>query len=234
MTSRPETIRAALNTGDRLFLNSGLGPEFVTGQLAAIEAAADAQVAQIVTISVRGAKPGALLGGGLHGEVDDTLRASGIPSTILAPVGFLQNLPAEVSFTHGEGTFHGSYGEGPTGYIDARDIAAVAAVLLAGEIGENRTLELTGAVAPTHGDLAAAISAVVGRPVRYVDHTIDEMVLRLVGQGLPEPVAIDLATLMAEVGDGRWATTTTAVQDVTGRRPRSVADFLADYASSFT
>ncbi|MFJ2031392.1 hypothetical protein [Streptosporangium sp. NPDC087985] len=56
---------------------------------------------------------------------------------------------------------------------------------------------------------------------------------RLECQGLPVPAARDLAELMAQVEDGRWSTLTTAVEDLTGRAPRSLARFLAEHASAF-
>ncbi|MGP3913417.1 hypothetical protein [Nonomuraea sp. 10N515B] len=39
--------------------------------------------------------------------------------------------------------------------------------------------------------------------------------------------------LMAEIGDGRWATTTTTVKDLTGRPPRPLSAYLADHKDAF-
>lgn len=50
---------------------------------------------------------------------------------------------------------------------------------------------------------------------------------------VPLTAAHRLAALMAEVGDGRWATTTTTVEDITGRPPRSLTRFLAEHATAF-
>ncbi|WP_248964750.1 SDR family oxidoreductase [Sphaerisporangium perillae] len=226
---RPETVGEALSAGDRLFLNTSPWPGFVRGHRAVIDLAREAGVAQVVSVSVRGAAPGAPLAGGMHGEVDDHLRASGVPWSILRPVGFMQNLLTDVR----DGRIYGSYGQGRVGYIDTRDIADVAAALLTRPVGPDGTYVLTGPDAPTQDEIAAAVSGALGREVRYVDLPVPEMAAHLAGQGIPEPFARDLARLMADTGDGRWSTTTSTVEDVTGHRPRSLAAFLADHAATW-
>ncbi|WP_066359876.1 NAD(P)H-binding protein [Herbidospora mongoliensis] len=224
---RPESI--PIEPGDRLFLNSSLWPGFVRAHQAVIDHAAT-NAAQVVTVSVRGVTSGSLLGFGMHGQVDAHLKASGVPWAILAPVGFMQNLAGDVD---DEGRFFGSYGRGPVGYIDARDIAAVAAALLTRPVGADATYELTGPSAPTHDEIAAELTRALGRAVSYVDLSADDNAARLEKGGMPAQAAHDLAELMAQIGDGRWASTTTTVADILGRRPRSLREFysLVDSAS---
>jgi len=226
---RPETVAAHLSPGDRLFLNSSLFPGVADAHRAVIDLAREAGVAQVVTISVRHARPGGRLGQDLHGRIDEHLRASGLPHVILRPGGFLQNLPAEVR----GGRFHGSYGDAKVSYIDARDIAAVAAAVLTAPVGPDAIHTLTGPEPLTHAEIAAAITAETGRQVTYVDHSVPDMAAHLAAQGVPEPVAAELAAMMHEMGTEDWASTTSAVQDLTGRPPRSLRDFLADHADAF-
>ncbi|MFF0311430.1 NAD(P)H-binding protein [Streptosporangium sp. NPDC004379] len=218
---RPESIPLA--PGDRLFLNSALWPGFVQAHKAVIDRAAAAGVAQVMTVSVRGVTSSSLLGFGMHGQVDEHLRASGLPWSILAPVGFMQNLAGDVDE---EGRILGSYGRGRVGYIDARDIAAVAAALLTRPVEADAVHELTGPTAPTHDEIAAELTRSLGRTVRYVDLPVEEAAVHLEKRGMPAQVAHDLARLMAQIGDGRWASTTTTVADILGRRPRSLREFL--------
>ncbi|KAB8195124.1 NAD(P)H-binding protein [Nonomuraea phyllanthi] len=225
----PATIGRLLSPGDRLFLNSSLWPGFVRAHRAVIDLAARAGVAQVVAVSVRDATPGAKLGGGMHGEVDAHLRASGVPWSILQPSGFMQNLPRDVR----DGHFYGSYGPKEVNYIDARDIAEVAAALLTRPVGPDADHVLTGPESLSHAEIAGEISAALGRPVRYVDLPVPEMAAHLERQGIPQPHAADLAELMASTGDGRWASTTSAVEDLTGRPPRPLAAFLRDHKADF-
>ncbi|MFI6520365.1 NAD(P)H-binding protein [Spirillospora sp. NPDC050679] len=218
---RPESI--PVEPGDRLFLNSALWPGFVPAHKAVVDRAAAAGAAQVVTVSVRGVSSGSLLGFGMHGQVDEHLKASGVPWSILAPVGFMQNLRSDVDE---EGRIFGSYGGGRVGYIDARDIAAVAAVLLTRPVGADAVYELTGPEAPTHDEVAAELTRALGRTVRYVDLPVEEAAVHLEKRGMPAQAARDLAELMAQIGDGRWASTTTTVADLLGREPRSLREFL--------
>ncbi|SEH00664.1 Uncharacterized conserved protein YbjT, contains NAD(P)-binding and DUF2867 domains [Nonomuraea solani] len=231
---RPETIGALLSPGDRLFLNSSLWPGFADAHRAVIDLAAQAGVAQIVAVSVRDAAPGARLGMGVHGRVDAHLRKSGVPWTILQPSGFMQNLPRDFQ----DGTMYGSYGSAPINYIDARDIAEVAAALLTAPVGPDRDLVLTGPESLSHDRVAEEIGKALGRPARYVNLPLPEMAAHLEErQGIPQAHAAELAALMAEMGergDGSWAEITTTVEDLTGRPPRSLSTFLADHKTDKT
>ncbi|MET9336401.1 NAD(P)H-binding protein [Nonomuraea sp. NPDC003804] len=216
--------------GERLFLNTAPWPNFARRHKEVIDRAAAAGVSQVVSVSVLGARPGAPLSGGPHGEADAHLRASGLPHTILQPVGFMQSLPGEVA----DGRFHGSYGTGRTGYIDTRDIADVAFALLTAPVGESATHVLTGPEALTQQEVAAQLSAALGRTVTYVDLSIEEMTEHARRRwGLPEATARELAEMMAAVPDSDWSKTTGTVADLAGHPPRSLADYLADHAADF-
>ncbi|GAA1667268.1 SDR family oxidoreductase [Nonomuraea maheshkhaliensis] len=228
--AEPETIGALLSPGDRLFLNSSLWPGVVDAHRAVIDLAAKAGVAQIVTVSVRDAAPGGRLGLGMHGLIDAHLTESGVPWAALRPSGFMQNLPGDFE----GGTMYGSYGSGRISYIDARDIADVAATLLTSPVGPGRAYVLTGPEALSPDEIAAEIGRVLGRSARYVDLPVPELAGRLERQGMPRELALDLAELQAQTGDGSWAPVTTEVRDVTGRPPRTLADFLADHAAAFS
>jgi hypothetical protein len=56
---------------------------------------------------------------------------------------------------------------------------------------------------------------------------------RLTAEGIPEPYATDLPTIHSTVADTGWWDVNQTVQDVTGRPPRTLAQFLADHTSTF-
>jgi uncharacterized protein YbjT (DUF2867 family) len=112
-------------------------------------------------------------------------------------------------------------------YVDCADIAACAVALLTGPARPGATFTLTGPEALTHAEIAALLSDAWGRPVRYVDLPPDAFAARLTAQGLPEAFAADVAALFAEVATaGTLAGTTGDVEELTGRPPRTFADFL--------
>jgi uncharacterized protein YbjT (DUF2867 family) len=225
--NEPESIVKPVAPGDRLFLNAMPFPRFVETFTAVIDLARAAGVAQIAMVSVRGATPGGKLSSGVHGEVDEHLRASGVPYAILQPTSFMQNLIRDLRRDH----FHGSYGTSPVNYIDARDIGDVAAAVLTAPVGESRDYLLTGPESPTHDEIAATMTAVLGREFRYVDLPVPELAARLAEDGIPEPYATDLPTMQSTM-DASWAAVYPTVQEVTGRPPRTLARFLTDHANA--
>src|SRR5215475_11118565 len=208
--TQPETVTAHLSAGDRLFLNSMPFPGFAGSFTTVIDLAKAAGVAQIVTVSVRGAKPGNPLSSGVHGEVDEHLRASGVPYAILQSTSFMQNLARDLRGDR----FYGSYAKLRMNYIDARDIGDVAAALLTAPVGESRDYILTGPQSPTHDEIAAAMTAALGREIRYVDLPVPEMAARLADEVIPEPYATDLPTTQSTMGPS-WAEIYPTIQEVT-------------------
>lgn len=228
--TRPESVAGNLTAGDRLFLNSSPFPAFVESFTRVIDLAKAAGVAQIVTVSVRGAKPGAPLSAGPHGEIDEHLRAAGVPYAILQPTSFMQNLITDLS----QDRLYGSWGESRINYIDARDIGEVAATLLTEPIGQSRDYLLTGPQSFSHTEISTTMTAALGRDIRYVDLPVPAMSARLAAAGIPEPFATELPEAQATVAGEGWSEVNDTVEDITGHPPRGLARFLTDHAPAFS
>lgn len=228
--TRPESVAGHLSAGDRLFLNSALFPQFVASFTRVIDLAKAAGVAQIVMVSVRGAKPGAPLSAGPHGEIDEHLRASGVPYAILQPTGFMQNLIRDLRGDR----LYGSWGDSRMNYIDARDVGDVAAALLTGPLDRSQDYLLTGPRSVSHTEIAAEMTAALGRDIRYVDLPVPEMSARLAAAGIPEPYATELPLVQATLAGEGWSEANDTVENVIGRPPRSLARFLTEHAAAFS
>jgi uncharacterized protein YbjT (DUF2867 family) len=230
----PPSVAAALAGVDRLLLNAGGAvpadgeQPMVRQQKAAIDAAVAANVSRVVKISVWGAKPGGRLAEGAHWQIEQYLASSGLDWMLLRPSGYMQNFVRDAGAFTANGELLGAYGDARVSYVDCADIAACAAALLTGPSRPNATFTLTGPEALTHEEIAAQLSAAWSRPIRYVDLPADEFATRLVAQGLPSAFAADVAGLFAEVARGTQAGTTGDVERLTGRPPRSFAEFLRD------
>jgi NAD(P)H dehydrogenase (quinone) len=229
----PGSIATAVEAADRVLLN-GAGAQPVAGtqpmvrqQKTVIDAARQAGVGRIVKISVWHAHDGGLLAEGAHWEIEQYLKASGLGWSILQPSGFMQNFLTGAGSFSADGNLIGAYADAPVSYIDCEDIAACAATLLTDSSGNGETFVLTGPEALTQAQIAGKLSAVLGRAVHYVDLPADALASMLKSQGLPPSFAGAVAALMTDVANGALATTTTAVQDLTGRAARSFDDFLS-------
>jgi uncharacterized protein YbjT (DUF2867 family) len=236
----PASIVDALAGVDHLLLNgAGALPAdgeqpMVRQQKTIIDAAVDAGVERVVKVSVWHASEGGRLAEGAHWEIERHLKASGLGWSILQPNGFMQNfLTGQGSFT-ADGNLVGAYGDAAVSYIDCEDIAACAAVLLTGRPRDGETFLLSGPQALTHAQIAAKLSAALGRTVRYVNLTAEDMVAALTSQGLPPQFAEDVAVLTQGLAGGIAAPTTTAVRDLTGHSPRTFDEFLAAHHGALT
>ncbi|GLW90502.1 SDR family oxidoreductase [Actinokineospora globicatena] len=228
----PTSLREAMTGVERLFLNAG-GAVPTTGeqpmvrqQIAAIDAAVEAGVRHVVKLSVWHARVGGKLAEGAHGVIEEYLQASGLAWTILQPNGFMQNFSTGTAVATENGNFLGAYGDARVSYIDCDDIAASAAAALTGDIEPGQTFVLTGPEALTHNEIAAKLSAVVGRDIRYIDLPPAEFADRLTAAGAPEPFAADVAALFADVASGRLSPVTQDVETLTSRPPTTFNSFL--------
>ncbi|MEQ4722862.1 NmrA family NAD(P)-binding protein [Nonomuraea sp. B19D2] len=229
----PDSLVAAMDGVDRLFLNAG-GAQPVEGeqpmirqQKAAIDAARAAGVSTVVKVSVWGAHQGGRLAEGAHWEIEEYLKAAGLGWSMLRPSGFMQNFITGAGAFTADGKLLDGFGGAPVSYIDCHDIAACAAALLTGSHGLGETYVLTGPQALTSAEIARELSAALGRTFGHAAVSPDELPAALRSEGLPAQFADDFAELCREVAAGSLAATTTAVRDLTGRAPRTFAEFLA-------
>lgn len=117
-------------------------------------------------------------------------------------------------------------GAGRVAFVDAADIAAVAARALLDEHPHNTDHVITGPEALSYAEACALVTELTGRMVRHLDVTTTELADRLAAAGYPVDFAVALATLDEGIRRGAEDRTTDTVRRITGREPRSLRDFL--------
>jgi uncharacterized protein YbjT (DUF2867 family) len=147
---------------------------------------------------------------------------------VLRPSWFMQNFTGDHPVAAGvlAGEIVTGTGDGRVGFVDAADIAAVAARALLDPLPHNTDHVITGPEALSYADAAAIITEVTGRPVRHRSVSTEEMTRRFAA-GLPQEFAAVLAGLDEDIRGGAEDRVTTTVQDVTGRPARSFREFLS-------
>jgi uncharacterized protein YbjT (DUF2867 family) len=228
----PASIRAALDGVDRVFLASADGPRKVAHEAAVIDAAADVEL--LVKASTVGAKAGAPLPPfDWNGLGEEHLWRSGIPAVVLRSSFYMTNLLAVAEPVREQRILPAPAGEGRIAMIDPFDVGAVAAAVLMGSGHEGRTYELTGPEAVTYRDVARELSRATGTHVEYVD--VPPALARegLVASRMPDWLVEHLDGAFAKIRAGELGSTTDTVAVLTGRPPRSIADFLTDHADTF-
>jgi len=117
-------------------------------------------------------------------------------------------------------------------FVDADDIADVAAAVLTqdGHIGQVH--ELTGPRLLSFADAVAAISAATGRTVGYTRIPVEDFAAAMTAEGVPDDEVELLKYLFTSVLDGRNAQVCDGVQQVLGRPARDFADYARDTAAT--
>lgn len=158
------------------------------------------------------------------------LEKSGLDYNIIRPNWFFQNFAT--FWVHGineAGKILLPAGKSKVSFIDARDIASVAAKLVVSDQFNGEALDLTGPVAIDHAQVAQAIANVAGRPVTYQETSPEDFKRGLLSAGTPEDYANLLVTIMGYLREGYAAPVTSNVERVTGKKARGLNDYVNDF-----
>ena len=236
---RDETVLEPVLAGTtRLFLLSGNEAGFGKLQIETLRAAERLGVQHVVKLSALGASNHSNSTiAREHWEVEQALQQSTMTWTMLRPHAFMQNWLGDVAESvREEGAIYSPIADGRVPFIDARDIAAVAAeVLLNPEAHMGRRCFLTGGEAVGLADVAATLSAATGRTVTYRPISMDEARARMEARGVPaQLIEATLAIAAYQKAGGATAKVSDSVERILGRPPRTIRDFARDYADRFS
>lgn len=229
----PSTLSKALEGVDKVFIAHGTYARQVENEIALIDAAVGAGVSHIVKVSVMG-PPVHLHPFDWHARIEAHLAGCDLGYTLLRPSAFVDIL-ARAAVPVADGFWGGAAGDGRVNFIDTRDIADVArVVLLDGHFNDaQRAYHLTGPASVTMPEVAAELSKQLGHTVVYFRRTAAEHRKVLIQMGLSE-MAADIALGLDHLFERSvQAETTTTVAELTGHAPRSVASWLRDNISAF-
>jgi uncharacterized protein YbjT (DUF2867 family) len=228
------SVGTALRGIDTLFLSCGNLPPQVAYETGVIDAAARAGVRRLVKLSALGAEPGSPVAfWDWHARIEEHLRASGIPAVVLRPRFFMTNLLGSVETIRSAGAVIAPADGVKIPMIDPADVAATAAAVLISDGHEGQTYELTGPEVITFADVAAQLSEVTGRPVRFLPVPDAAALEGLVQAGAPDWMAENVVAVFGMLRRDPAAQVTGAVHALTGRQPRHLAEFLRDHAARF-
>ncbi len=223
---RAATLRA-LTGGEILLMVSAAEDEHRLAQhVAFVDAAAEAGVRHVVYTSFQGAAPDATFTLARdHHATEDRIRASGMAWTFLrdaCSIDFVSQLVGD------DGVIRGPAGGGRVAAVTRADVAQVAATILRDpESHAGATYELTGPEALTMAEIAATVAAARQRTVTYRDETLEEArASRAVWQAPEWQLDAWISTYTA-MAAGEMAHVSGDVERVLGRRPVSLAEFLA-------
>lgn len=229
----PPSLSGALAGVERAYLVTPFSPKQPDLEQAFVEAAARAGVRHVVKLSVIGASPEAPVRfARSHAVAERTLRESELAWTFLRPSGFMQNNLAWAAQLR-DGTFYTPCPHASVAVVDARDIGEVAAEVLTGDGHEGKAYGLTGPEAVSFRDQALRLFGAAGREIAVEEVPLAEVKAAMLRAAMPQWNVDALGELLESYAAGGARATTSGVQDVLGRPPRSLDDFARDHVDAF-
>lgn len=180
---------------------------------------------RLVLLSGRG-EPGAQ-------RAEQALQASGADWTILRCSWFAQNFSESFlleSILAGDVALPAGAIREP--FVDAEDIADVAAATLVDDSHIGRLYELTGPRLLSFAEAVAEISEASGRSIAYRTVDAADFIAGLEAAGLPVDLVELIRLLFTEVLDGRNESVTDGVREALGRPARDFSDYARTTAAS--
>jgi len=173
--------------------------------------------------------------GRLHGQIDESVKNSGIPYCILRCNSFMQNFTGIYRSMIRRGALSLPEGDASSGFMDTGDIAAVAAHIIKNpEPHINRVYDLSGPEALSNEQAVEIISEVIGNPVRY--RAMSEAEARRVYEklGISSWRCEVFESLSRFIRGGNAGNVTDTVEELLGRPPRDFRDFVECNRRCFT
>jgi uncharacterized protein YbjT (DUF2867 family) len=222
-----DSLDRAFTGARRVFLLSSPTRHQLRLETNGIDAAERAGVEHVVKVSNI---PVAGLDHGLHGNhraIERRLAASPVASTVLQPSFFASVLERQVGLLR-RGCFVMPTGDGRIAWIDPRDIAEVAATVLAADDPPRAALRLTGPEALSAAALTQRIAEVCGPDVTLLQPDRSRWHRDLLASGMDPWLADSTHHLYDAVDRDVLADVSPAVEAMLGRPPRPIDDWLRE------
>jgi uncharacterized protein YbjT (DUF2867 family) len=238
--NNPESLKAALHDVDKIFLVTPEvpnAPELVSNL---VTEAKKSGIRYIVKLSAMDADLKADVASlRLHRQAENIIEESGIPYTFLRPGEFMQNfINWDSPMIKEQGVFW-RVGDTEVSLVDVRDIATVAVKVLTDNDnnGNNRhngkIYTITGPEALSYSQMAEILSSVIGRKISYVNISEEEARRAMKDIGLSEWWIKAIIEVYEYYNKGIQKQVSSAVEQVTGKKPISFSRFAKDYADAF-
>lgn len=231
----PEALKDRLPKVDAVFLATADAPDQdrVEAHIVAMLAARGRPHVVKLSAQSAGLTPPRSFGV-FHRRAEEALARSGLPHTILRPTFFQQSLLLFAGDIAKKGKLIAPAGRGRVAMVDVADIARAAAAVLGRDSHHGQCYTLSGPSAHGFGEVAAKLTALLGRRIRYASPPAfaARLVLPMM-TGMPRWQSNLAVDLFVALRAGAQAVPTDAVERLTGRPAASLDAFLADNLLAF-
>jgi uncharacterized protein YbjT (DUF2867 family) len=228
---QPETIGPAVDGVDKIYLLTWNGPTQAQQAENVIKAAKQDGNPHLVRHSMWGPENSRIIKQGA--QVDEAVKSSGLPWTLLRPTFFMQNTMMAAQSITSDGMIYWDMKDGKLGMIDVRDIVDTALSVLTGSGHEGKSYILTGPEPISFHDVAGIFSKVLGKDIKYVNVPGEAAMQSMIGMGVPEWIAKGYVELSEGFSENFANSATENVANITGHPARSFEQFVGDFVQVF-
>jgi NAD(P)H dehydrogenase (quinone) len=231
----PRDVTEALEDVDVVFIAMGsIGAQGVLQRIVINAASRISSIEQVTRISVLNASADSLgINQRAHYSIDQFASSTGVPYSTIRPAIFQLSLLAAAREVGASRTWTGLAGSGRVALIDHRDAAEAGLRVLTDPALWGAHHDLTGPVTMSWPEALEVLSAELGEAVTFRVATEPELLERLIGAGVPPGKAEMLIAREWSILAGENDCTTDTFQQITGRPPRPLAEFLHEHGADF-
>src|SRR6201995_3835075 len=231
----PRDLAEAFDGIRTAFIAMGsIGIEGVLQRIAITVAAGISSIEQVARLSVLNASAGSVgINQRAHYSIDEFASSAAVPYSTIRPAIFSASLLAAAREVRASRTLTGLAGSGRIALIDHRDVAEAGLRVLTEPALWGAHHDLTGSAPMSWPEALELLSAELGEPVTFRVAAERQFLERLTDAGVPAGTAELLVTGEGAILAGENDYTTDNFQQITGRPPRPVAEFLHEHRAEF-
>jgi uncharacterized protein YbjT (DUF2867 family) len=233
---KQEGLETAFKDVDKLFLLTHPSSKSAEHESNLITKAKKSGIRHIVKQSIMGADLKAVIEAmRLHRQTEKLIEESGIPYTFLRPNEFMQGfINFQGSTIKSNNAFYIPAEGAKVSFVDARDIAAVAVkALMSGHKHNNKTYLITGPEALSYYQAAEILSNATDKKISYVNVSDEEARGAMKEAGMNDWLINTISELYSYYRKGIASQVSSDVDEVTGKKPTTFAQFAKDYVEAF-
>ena len=231
------TFAPALKGVDRVFMATGYTVDMLRQSKDLVNTAKRAGVRQIVHLGACGDDDTRVAHYGWHQFIERYIEWSGIPFTHLRPEIFMQNLLGYGGESYVQrGVIEHYVGAARLSWVDCDDVAAVASACLLDPPKHSGNTYRLGYEARTYDEVAEIFSDMLGQPFTYKPQPPSQFLRTVLAAGADPgymKCVFDSYTDLTNGVDIRSDEVFEGFAELTGRSPRTLADFARKHAERF-
>jgi uncharacterized protein YbjT (DUF2867 family) len=168
-----------------------------------------------------------------HVAAQNHIRESGMTWTIVRPTFFNQNFETYAPRIREAKQIVMPVGNGTISSTDLRDVGEIIREVLTKPGHENKSYDLTGPELLTFTEIAEKFSKILGTHVEFIDQPLEEFGELLRTIGLSEWRVDAVCKELEAIGAGVVDHTTDTIEELLGRPPISLEQYITDYLDQF-